>query len=285
MKKNEVNYFYSKTYEIEIIYCRNSEISYPEHNHISNYTIGLVLEGSIQLKRNNTIIECREDEYFIIPPYEPHAVKPVCGKYSMLTICIGKDFVKEYDSKSALPIFQGLAEFLLIKNMINTEHIKTSSNIINILFQSIVSAEESIDEAIMASRNFLENYTENLVNIEKLSQKMFVSKYHFIREFKKNVGLPPYRFQMQNRIRKAQHLLAINSNFTEVALATGFYDQSHFIKSFKKIVGVTPSGYLVAISEFPTSDFNKGQERTLQTETIRLSQHSPHVAHLQEKLK
>jgi AraC-like DNA-binding protein len=54
---------------------------------------------------------------------------------------------------------------------------------------------------------------------------------------------------MQNRIRKSQHLLAENSNIAEVALATGFYDQSHFIKCFKKIMNVTPSEYLLAISE------------------------------------
>ena len=75
---------------------------------------------------------------------------------------------------------------------------------------------------------------------------MYISQYHFIRSFKKQIGLTPHQFKMQNRIRKAQRLLRENKAITEVALIMGFCDQSHFNKWFKRIVGITPSQYIKA---------------------------------------
>ena len=63
---------------------------------------------------------------------------------------------------------------------------------------------------------------------------------------KHEIGLTPHQFQLQNRIRKAQRLLENSATIAEVALATGFCDQSHFIRHFEKIVGLTPTDYRLA---------------------------------------
>ena len=76
--------------------------------------------------------------------------------------------------------------------------------------------------------------------------------HHFIRNFKQETGLTPHQFQLQNRIRKAQHLLSGSDTITEVAMTTGFCDQSHFIKQFEKIVGLTPSDYKLACNTLQT---------------------------------
>ena len=80
-----------------------------------------------------------------------------------------------------------------------------------------------------------------------MAQNAFISKYHFIRSFKSEVGLTPHQFQVQNRIRKAQSLISEAETITEVALKTGFYDQSHFIRQFEKYVGLTPSAYKLSL--------------------------------------
>lgn len=76
-----------------------------------------------------------------------------------------------------------------------------------------------------------------------MSEKTNISKYHLIREFKKEVGLTPHKFQVQNRIRKSQHLINNKYSIIEAGLIAGFYDQSHFIRHFKNIVGITPTEY------------------------------------------
>ena len=84
---------------------------------------------------------------------------------------------------------------------------------------------------------------ETSISIEDMSNKICVSSFHMIRQFKKEVGLTPHQFQIQCRIRKAQKMLLSNRTIAEVALDTGFCDQSHFVRCFKKIVGMTPASY------------------------------------------
>ena len=93
------------------------------------------------------------------------------------------------------------------------------------------------------AKNQLERYPEKKLSIDEMAQSAYISKYHFIRSFKQVVGLTPHQFQIQNRIRKAQHMLNDIDSITEVALTTGFCDQSHFIKQFEKYVGLTPTVY------------------------------------------
>ena len=87
--------------------------------------------------------------------------------------------------------------------------------------------------------------------LRKWVRAAFTSKYHFIRKlFKKEVGLTPHQFQIQNRIRKAQWLMNRIKTITEVALNTGFCDQSHFIKQFEKWWGLTPTAYKMSCNVF-----------------------------------
>lgn len=84
---------------------------------------------------------------------------------------------------------------------------------------------------------------ENTFLIEDMAQKIGMSPYHMIRQFKEACGLTPHQFQIQSRVRKAQKLLEEGKSVTEVAYATGFCDQSHFDRCFNKIVRLTPSEY------------------------------------------
>jgi transcriptional regulator GlxA family with amidase domain len=61
--------------------------------------------------------------------------------------------------------------------------------------------------------------------------------------FAKEVGVTPHIYQIQVRLQKATELLATGCSIAEVALATGFCDQSHLQKLFKKKFGITPGQY------------------------------------------
>jgi len=243
----EITYFRSKSYRVEFVYCKDIEMAYPEHNHVSHYILGLVLSGKIQLKSDNRKKILSENDFYVIPPYETHGIQSIFGVYTLITACISKDLVKEYNSKDAL--LQKITNLFYANRLITSEQCAIFSNAIDIVFSDNVNLEENLSEEIIVARNYLEKAPENIMSIEQLSQNVFISKYHFIRKFKKSVGLTPHHFQIQNRIRKAQHLLLRNKNITEVALITGFYDQSHFNRCFKKFLGITPSEYLLSVSE------------------------------------
>ena len=73
-----------------------------------------------------------------------------------------------------------------------------------------------------------------------------MSKYHFVRCFKKATGLGPLQYHMQLRLIEARRRLRLGQHAKDVALDLGFYDQSHFITAFRRVHGVTPQHYAAA---------------------------------------
>jgi AraC-like DNA-binding protein len=55
--------------------------------------------------------------------------------------------------------------------------------------------------------------------------------------------MSPHEYLVHIRIKRAKALLAQHSPLLDVALETGFVDQSHLTKHFKRRVGVTPGRY------------------------------------------
>lgn len=70
-----------------------------------------------------------------------------------------------------------------------------------------------------------------------------LSKYHFVRCFKKATGLGPLQYHMQLRLIEARRRLRRGLHPHDVALDLGFYDQSHFITAFRRIHAMTPRHY------------------------------------------
>lgn len=238
MAEQDIQYLHDKTSDFELVLCNNSVISYPLHNHVSVITIGLMLHGSILLTQNNKTLTYRPNQSFLILPYEPHIIEAL-EPYSLLTICIKKNAILQNDkSYITKEIFNLLHISGFQMNEIQTRRLFRYIKILD------TSLTPSISEAyIELVKNQIECLPELKISLDEMAQSAFTSKYHFIRSFKQIVGLTPHQFQLQNRIRKAQHLLKDTDSITEVALATGFCDQSHFIKQFKKIVGLSPTVY------------------------------------------
>ena len=100
-----------------------------------------------------------------------------------------------------------------------------------------------IDDYTLQLKKRILQSPEDEYTIDNMAKSVCVSPYHMIRQFKNVYGLTPHQFILQSRIRKAQRLLETGNSVIEVALATGFCDQSHFDRCFHKIVGLTPNEY------------------------------------------
>jgi AraC-like DNA-binding protein len=96
-------------------------------------------------------------------------------------------------------------------------------------------------------RDYLHDHAADAVTLEQLSNLVNVTPSYVSRVFKKSVGLPPHEYQTQLRVNHAKQLLQKGISPIEVALESGFYDQSHLNKHFKKLVGVTARQYQQAI--------------------------------------
>ena len=242
-----MNYYKYDKHKIEFAFLDNSNLSFDNHNHISIYAVGLILEGSVILKKNNAANAFTHDDLFIIPPYMVHSLVPCSDRYSIVTLCIGTEFLDTHDFKDGSALFSALADRLICDGVLNHLHVEAFSAALELVYGMYCKLDYDYAEIISETKDFIEAQPEDNITLDALSQKIFVSKYYLIREFKKTIGLSPHRFQIQNRIRKAQQLLQNGSTVTETALAMGFYDQSHFIKYFKKIVGITPTEYMESL--------------------------------------
>jgi transcriptional regulator GlxA family with amidase domain len=61
------------------------------------------------------------------------------------------------------------------------------------------------------------------------------------RAFRQSTGVPPHRWLLDRRVKRAKELLPNSSlSLSDVALACGFGDQSHFTRTFTAAVRLSP---------------------------------------------
>ena len=71
-----------------------------------------------------------------------------------------------------------------------------------------------------------------------------MSKYHFLRVFRRLTGMTPHRYLISARLRRAALALASSRRpVIAIALDAGFGDLSTFNKTFRAVFDLTPTRY------------------------------------------
>lgn len=93
-------------------------------------------------------------------------------------------------------------------------------------------------------REFIDSHLDQPLTLGQLAGLCALSEYHFARMFQLSFGLPPHRYVLAQRLRRAQQLLQHSAlPLGEVALACGFASASHFSNRFRQALGATPGQY------------------------------------------
>ena len=89
--------------------------------------------------------------------------------------------------------------------------------------------------------DYIEQHLDQPLALSGLAQLAALSEYHFARMFSTSFGLPPHRYVLQRRLRRARELL-LHSDMPlgEIALACGFASASHFSNRFRQAFGAAP---------------------------------------------
>ena len=241
--------FYSAPQKgLEFIFLKNFSFKYPEHTHNSSYIINAVLSGAIQLEKNAQQTTYKTDEIFLINPGEAHRMI-INSSCVLLSVCLNKLFLKNYDLAKAKPIILGHLKYLSADNQISVKNLTVIISFLEKIYnQKKVAVSHQEVEKIKSA---FQKRPAAKTNLAQLAKTM--NKFHLIRTFKKFTGLTPHKFQIQSRVRQAQHSILNSSSLTEAALNAGFYDQSHFIKNFKRLLGIKPSAYKLSCFKLPNN--------------------------------
>lgn len=84
----------------------------------------------------------------------------------------------------------------------------------------------------------------NPIHLSDIAGSIPMSKYHFIRLFKKSTGYTPYDYLQKLRMDTAKHLLrTTKKSIREIAYAVGYKSEMGFTTAFTEKVGISPGKY------------------------------------------
>lgn len=85
-----------------------------------------------------------------------------------------------------------------------------------------------------------DHFGESLTDTQ-LSELAHMEKNHFIRVFRKTIGMTPYQYLRQYRLNRAAALIAAGTTVGEAAMICGFENASSLSHAMKKSRGVSPT--------------------------------------------
>jgi len=93
--------------------------------------------------------------------------------------------------------------------------------------------------------DYINNHIDTDINIDQMAMEFNVSKFHFHRIFKEQMGENIYKTIKSIRLQKASNLLITNkhSTITQIASMCGYSSQSSFLRAFKERFEQTPKGW------------------------------------------
>lgn len=99
------------------------------------------------------------------------------------------------------------------------------------------------DRLLSQAKAFIHEHVDADLSLQDLSEAANLSKYHFLRLFRRQYGITPHQYVINCRINAARSALEGGEPLNDVVYRYGFSDLSHFNRRFKRIYGMTPRQY------------------------------------------
>lgn len=266
MNKEIRSVYFDADLNIEAYSFKGIAQKFPNHFH-DYYVIGFIEDGQRYLSCKNNSYNIESGDLIVFNPHDSHSCEQIDNRtldYCCINIQVDimKKVAFEITNKEYTPyfkesvLFRSDIVFLLrdLHYMIMHKEIdfKKEELFFFIMEQLITEYSDTISSTKLQEPNteikvicdFLTNNYMKNITLNDLSALTGISKYYLLRSFTKQKGISPYSYLEAIRIGKAKNFLEQGISPIEVALKTGFTDQSHFSNFFKKLIGLTPKQYM-----------------------------------------
>lgn len=235
----------------ELFSSENENDYFPFHFH-DYYCVSLITNGTEVL--NNT------EQQFIAPAgtisitqaNEVHRNNSLSETgYSYKTIYVNPDVLAFYNHGKKVP---ALNRVIYDRQLFNSFlHLFDGSIVNPALLENAVAGlarnaanpyeGNTMEKYFAKIDGIIEEHASRPIDTAWLASKFRMSKFHFIRSFKKAKGITPQTYIMLYRLGKTKKLLLESVPLIDIAYQAGFHDTSHFTRSFRKYFGVPPGQY------------------------------------------
>ena len=96
------------------------------------------------------------------------------------------------------------------------------------------------DASIINMLHFISKHYQEPLSVGDLSSRYGYNAQYFIRLFKKSVGVTPYQYLKDFRMKNACEYLAMGSSVSETAALVGYKDSKTFSNAFREKMGFHP---------------------------------------------
>jgi len=100
--------------------------------------------------------------------------------------------------------------------------------------------ERRFDPKIQATLTYINENLARELSVDTLAERVFLSRYHFMRLFKAQTGSTVHAYIRQKRLLTAARLIREGVPANKAALDAGFGDYSAFHRAFRQSFGVSP---------------------------------------------
>lgn len=257
---------------LELLHARFIKQSFPRHTH-ERYAIGVIERGALGFYYRGANVVAVQGQVSLCIPGEVHTGRPASAEgWGYRMFYFDTHFLHNLsneitDKSHGLPFFQsGVIENINLARQIRNLHhsleqpgdplqqetalLSTLADLMHHADSPPIARKTAPEpKAVRQVKDYLEAHYFQEVSLGDLCQLTQLSRFYLVRVFAESVGIPPHAYLRQIRIREAKRALALGRPIAEVALESGFSDQSHLNRWFRRLWGITPAQYRNSVQD------------------------------------
>ena len=279
MKKRHHSYqtrqeMYTKDYEI--FYYSDVKLDKVSLHHHDFYECFLLISGNVSYYIEGRTYDLKPGDIVLVNTTELHqlVVKDHSIPYERIVLWEDKNFINSLSTEKTdlSACFYSKKDSVIRLNLDLQQNIRTILHKLisienyngigsDILFKAYfielfvqlnlalqhnsIRHDADVKKSLMITEiiDYINNHIDEELTIDSLSEHVFLSKYHLLREFKKHSGTTIHKYIIQKKLILSKELILKGIPITDVFKQCGFGDYSNFFRAFKKEYGVTPKNF------------------------------------------